>query len=116
MPVLATGTYRDTELDVARSLAKALEDLLRRRLAHDILLRRLPETDVAAMLKEDRKQEAPPARLVTLIYRETEGNPFFVEEIFKHFAEEGKLYDAKGNWRSDVEIGEPRFPGAYASL
>ena len=38
IPVLIVGTYRDTELDVARSLAKALEDLLRQRLVHDLIL------------------------------------------------------------------------------
>jgi class 3 adenylate cyclase/tetratricopeptide (TPR) repeat protein len=109
IPVLTVGTYRDTELDVARSLAKALEELLRQRLAHDMILRRLPEADVSAMLKRHSEQ-VPPARLVELIYRETEGNPFFVEEIFKHFSEEGKLFNAKGDWRSDVEIGEAEVP------
>ena len=109
IPALIVGTYRDTELDVARSLAKALEELLRQRLAHDVILRRLPETDVAAMLKGHSEQE-PPTRLVELIYRETEGNPFFVEEVFKHFAEEGKLFDAEGGWRSDIEIDEAEVP------
>jgi tetratricopeptide (TPR) repeat protein len=109
IPALTVGTYRDTELDVARSLAKALEELLRQRLAHDMVLKPLPEADVAAMLQK-RSEQKPPARLVELIYRETEGNPFFVEEIFKHFAEEGKLFDVKGGWRSDVEIGEAEVP------
>jgi predicted ATPase len=109
IPALAVGTYRDTELDVARSLANVLEELLRQRLAHDVVLRRLPRADVAAMLKGHGGQE-PPARLVELIYRETEGIPFFVEEIYKHFAEEGKLFDAEGQWRSDVEIGEAEVP------
>jgi class 3 adenylate cyclase/tetratricopeptide (TPR) repeat protein len=109
MPVLVVGTYRDTELDVARSLAKALEDLLRQRLAHDLILKRLPEADVSAMLRGHSEQD-PPARLVELIYRETEGNPFFVEEVFKHFAEEGKLFDTEGRWRSDLEIGEEEVP------
>jgi predicted ATPase/class 3 adenylate cyclase len=109
IPVLTVGTYRDTELDVARSLAKALEELLRQRLAHDMILKRLPEADVSAMLQKQSKQK-PPARLVELIYRETEGNPFFVEEIFKHFSEEGKLFDARGDWHPDVEIGEAEVP------
>jgi tetratricopeptide (TPR) repeat protein len=109
IPVLIGGTYRDTELDVARSLAKALEELLRRRLAHDLILRRLPETDVAAMLKGHADKE-PPARLIELVYRETEGIPFFVEEVFKHLAEEGKLFDTKGDWLSDIEIDEAEVP------
>jgi len=109
MPVLMVGTYRDTELDVARSLAKALEELVRRRLAHDVLLKRLPQVDVSAML-EGRSGQEPPSRLVKLIYEETEGNPFFIEEVFKHLAEEKKLFDSKGQWRSDLRIEETDVP------
>jgi tetratricopeptide (TPR) repeat protein len=109
MPVLLFGTYRDTELDVAPSLAKTLEDLLRQRLAHDVLLRRLSEDGVTAMLRGRSGQE-PPTRLVKSIYKETEGIPFFVEEVFKHFAEEGRLFDAKGQWQTNLEIDELDVP------
>jgi tetratricopeptide (TPR) repeat protein len=109
MPILMVSTYRDTELDVARSLAKALEELLRQRLAHDMLLKRLPEDGVAAML-QGRSGQEPPSRLVEVIYQETEGNPFFVEEIFKHLAEEEKLFDSEGQWRSDLRVEEADVP------
>jgi len=109
MPVLVVGTYRDVELDVARPLAKALEELLRQRLAHDMILRPLPEADVEAMLRV-RSGQDPPARLVEVIYRETEGNPFFVEEVFRHLAEADKLFDAEGRWLSDLDIGEEEVP------
>jgi class 3 adenylate cyclase/tetratricopeptide (TPR) repeat protein len=109
MPVLILGTYRDVELDVARPLARALEELLRQRLAHRLALKRLPEAGVAAMLQALSGQEPPPS-LVQAVYSETEGNPFFVEEVFKHLAEEGKLFDAQGRWRSDLSIGELEVP------
>ncbi|MEE8346410.1 MAG: tetratricopeptide repeat protein, partial [Dehalococcoidia bacterium] len=41
---------------------------------------------------------------------ETEGNPFFVEELFQHLAEAGRLFDAKGHWRSDREVSELDVP------
>jgi tetratricopeptide (TPR) repeat protein len=109
MPALMVGTYRDTELDVARSLAKALEELLRQHLAHDMLLKRLPEEGVKAMLRGRSGQE-PPSRFVEAIYQETEGNPFFVEEVFKHLAEEENLFDSEGKWRRDVRIEEWDVP------
>jgi tetratricopeptide (TPR) repeat protein len=109
MPVLILGTYRDVELDVARPLARTLEELLRQRLAHRIALRRLPQDSVSAMLRALSGQE-PPKPLVESIYSETEGNPFFVEEVFQHLAEEGKLFDAQGRWRSDLEVGELDVP------
>jgi len=33
------------------------------------------------------------------VYGETEGNPFFIEEVCKSLIEEGKLYYAGGHWR-----------------
>jgi len=109
MPVLIVGTYRDVELDVARPLAAALRELTRQRLAHHLALKRLPEAGVAAMLEALSGQE-PPAPLVQAVYGETEGNPFFVEEVFQHLAEEGKLFDAQGRWRSDLRIVELEVP------
>jgi class 3 adenylate cyclase/tetratricopeptide (TPR) repeat protein len=109
VPVLILGTYRDVELDVGRPLARALEELLRQRLAHRIALRRLPQDGVAAMLRALSGQE-PPAPLVQAVYAETEGNPFFVEEVFQHLAEEGKLFDAQGRWHADLRVGELDVP------
>ncbi|MFN2524763.1 MAG: AAA family ATPase [Actinomycetota bacterium] len=108
-PVLILGTYRDVELDVARPLANTLERLVRRRLAHRISLRRLPEQDVAQMLKALAKKDAP-APLVKALYEETEGNPFFVEEVYKYLSEEGKLFDEQGDWRAELQLEELEVP------
>ncbi|UCD58877.1 MAG: AAA family ATPase, partial [Candidatus Hydrogenedentota bacterium] len=81
MPVFIIGTYRDVEWDAARSLAETLEGLLRQRLTHKVILKPLPQSDVSAMLRARSGQE-PPAPLVHAVFRETEGNPFFVEEVF----------------------------------
>ncbi len=109
MPLMILGTYRDVELDVGHPLARALEELLRQRLAHRIALRRLPEAGVAAMLEALSGQE-PPASLVQAVYGETEGNPFFVEEVFQHLAEEGKLFDAQGRWHPGLRVSELNVP------
>jgi class 3 adenylate cyclase/tetratricopeptide (TPR) repeat protein len=109
MPVLIVGTYRDVELDVARPLARGLRELTRQRLAHRLALRRLPQDAVEAMLRALSGQEPPPS-LVQAVYSETEGNPFFVEEVFKHLAEEGKLFDVQGRWRRDLSISELDVP------
>ena len=109
MPILIVGTYRDVELDVERPLAKTLEELVRRRLVHRISLSRLPKEGVAAMLRALAGRETPPS-LVDAVFAETEGNCFFVEEVFQHLLEEGKLFDPNGEWRSEVRIGEVDVP------
>lgn len=109
IPVLILGTYRDVELDVHRPLATALETLVRRRLAHRMVLSRLSVQGVAAMLTK-LKGEPPPRELVEAIYSETDGNAFFVEEVFRHLSEEGLLFDREGGWRSDLTVAELKVP------
>ncbi|HVF52747.1 MAG TPA: AAA family ATPase [Actinomycetota bacterium] len=109
MPLLLVGTYRDVELDVARPLADALEEMLRKRLVTRIALKRLSEDGVAGMLHGLSGAQPPPS-LVQTLYAETEGNPFFVEEVFKYLSEEGKLFDAQGAWLSWLAIGEVDVP------
>jgi predicted ATPase len=107
--VLAVGTYRDTDLKPGCPLAAVLPELLRQRLAEEILLGRLTEQGVASLL-EGRAGSQPPPQLVALIYAETEGNPFFVEEVFRHLHEAGKLFDESGRWRAGVQIADTDVP------
>ena len=109
MPLLIVGTYRDVDLEVARPFAKMLEAFTRQRLAHRLALRRLPEVRVGDMLQALSGQAAPSA-LVGAIYAETEGNPFFVEEVFQHLSEEGRLFDADGQWRADLRVEDLDVP------
>ena len=91
------------------ALAKTLEDLLRGRLATRVRLKGLPRDEVAAMLNS-LSGKSPPAVVVGEIFAETEGNPFFVEELFRHLEEENRLYDSAGQFRSELQIGELDAP------
>jgi len=109
IPSLMIGTYRDVELDVTRPFAGVLETLTRERLATRITLRRLPVGGVEAMLGA-LSGSTPPASLARVVFEETEGNPFFVEEVFRHLSEEGKLFDESGAWRKDLRIDRLEVP------
>ena len=108
-PVLMIGTYRDVELEVARPFARILENLLRQKLAMRISLRRLPVAGVEQMLTAMSGQTPPPS-LARVVFEETEGNPFFVEEVFRHLAEEGKLFDEKGGFRLGLRMDQLQVP------
>ena len=109
LPLMVIGTYRDAELNVTRPLAKTLEDLLRGRLATRLSLKGLPREEVGAMLNS-LSGKSPPATVVGEIFAETDGNPFFVEELFRHLEEENRLYDSSGKFRSELKIGELDAP------
>src|ERR1700722_2879112 len=109
LPLMVIGTYRDAEVNVTRPLAKTLDDLLRGRLATRVRLKGLPRDGVAAML-EGLSGKSAPAVVVGEVFAETEGNPFFVEELFRHLEEENRLYDSAGQFRSQLRIGELDAP------
>ena len=103
-PLLVIGTYRDVELDVTRPFAKVLETLVRQRLATRMALRRLPAEGVSELLSVMSGGLSAPPSLSRIIFSETEGNPFFVEEVFQHLKEEGRLFDETGKWRTDMRV------------
>ncbi|HEY6339856.1 MAG TPA: protein kinase [Bryobacteraceae bacterium] len=109
MPMLMIGTYRDVDLEVGRPCAKMLESLLRQKLGTRILLRRLPVAGVEEMLRALGAQQPPPS-LTRVVFEGTEGNPFFVEEVFRHLAEEGKLFDENGAFRPGLRGNQLQVP------
>jgi len=90
VPVLIVGTYRDDDLNSTDALARTLEELIRLDLAEQIGLRGLPPNAVAEMVQSLGGLE-PSATLVGLLYKTTDGNPFYVSELFRHLTEHGKL-------------------------
>jgi tetratricopeptide (TPR) repeat protein len=96
--VLIVGAYRETELDRAHPLAKSLVDWNRERLITRLVLRRFSESEtgdqLGALLGENVSGE-----FALAVHRETEGNPFFVEEVLKALIERGSVRRESGRWR-----------------
>ncbi len=108
-PMLVVSTYRDADLDPSGALAGVLERLTRSRILQELDLLRLDEDGVRSLLTALGRPN-PPDTLISAIYAKTEGNPFFVEEIFRSLAQEGRLFDTAGNWRADVTVSETELP------
>jgi DNA-binding winged helix-turn-helix (wHTH) protein/predicted ATPase len=103
-------TYRDAEAkNITPVLARTLEALVRGRLATEVRLKRLPRDEVAAMLCS-LSGKPPPEGVVAGIFAETDGNPFFVEELFHQLEDEGRLYDSVGQFHPKIQIGELDAP------
>jgi class 3 adenylate cyclase len=88
--LMVLATYRDVELRREHPLADALGELAREGLSQRIILRGLTERDVARFI-EITAGIAPPQALVDAVYRETEGNPFFFNEIVRLLVADGRL-------------------------
>ena len=96
--VLILGAYRETELDRAHPLAKALVDWNRERLTTRIMLRRFSESETGDQL-DALLGERVSGEFAVAVHRETEGNPFFVEEVLKALIERGSVRRESGRWR-----------------
>ena len=107
--ILGIGTYRDVELEMSRPLAASLERMVRAQTVERLNLARFEASDVARMI-EALSGKTPPDTVVTAVFSETEGNPFFVGEVYRHFVEEGRVFDANGEFRTDLEIDELEVP------
>ena len=96
MPVLLVGAYREVELDRTHPLSQLLLELNRERLLHRERLRRLTPAETHEFL-HGLLGGPPPEGVADLIHNQTEGNPFFVEELISGLVEDGRLV-----WNSEA--------------
>ncbi len=108
LPIVIIGTYREGYSQTNPALSRSLEELIRLGI-RPLKLSGLSKDAVAQMLKGPGELD-PPEKLVNVIFEESQGNPFFVEEVYRHLNEEGKLFDAAGQFRADLEIDESDVP------
>ena len=88
--LLVVGAYRDLEIDRQHPFARTLATLARTSANLSIALHGLGRDDIARFIAATAGV-TPPASLVAAIDDETEGNPFFVSEVVRLLAAEGRL-------------------------
>ncbi|HMK07934.1 MAG TPA: protein kinase, partial [Anaerolineales bacterium] len=96
--VLFLVAYREVELDRTHPLAEAIVEWNRERRAARLALGRLSRDETAAMLASLFQAESITPEFAEAIQRETEGNPFFIEEVVKALIESGVVYRQDGRW------------------
>jgi predicted ATPase len=108
LPVVIIGTYRSGYSDTNPALVRTLEELIRIGVRPH-KLGGLSKDAVGQMLQGLSQREAPES-LLSLIFEESQGYPFFVEEVYRHLVEEGEIFDEAGQFRTDIEIDEIDVP------
>jgi class 3 adenylate cyclase/tetratricopeptide (TPR) repeat protein len=101
--LLVLGTYRETELEPVRPFYETLLGLNRDRLYTRVALRGLEAESVASLVSALLGGPVE-AELVAAITRDTEGNPFFIEEVVKGLVERSGLRLEDGVWRPVGEV------------
>jgi ABC-type oligopeptide transport system substrate-binding subunit/DNA-binding SARP family transcriptional activator len=106
--LMIVATHREVGADKARALSETVLDLSRERLGMRLRLPRLDRARTEQLLGVLFAEEITP-EFLDGIYGETEGNPFFIEEVCKALVESGKLSYRDGRWHrpSMAELGIP---------
>ncbi len=102
LPVTLLGTYRTEDAPPGHPLARRISDLAREHLAHQVILEQLGREDtarLAASLLDGPASE----HLADSLYRTTEGNPLFVEQLVLTMREQGQVDQRSGVWHRTAE-------------
>jgi DNA-binding CsgD family transcriptional regulator/tetratricopeptide (TPR) repeat protein len=107
-PILLLLTYRADQMHP--SLAHFLAGLDRGRLASELALEPLSRAEVDAMMQAIFEQKRPiHTDFLEAVYKLTEGNPFFIEEVLKSLIAAGDIFYAGGTW-DRKELSELHIP------
>ncbi len=119
MRLLVLGTYRDSELTIAHPLVETLGALRRLDGELRVELDGLDDVEVMALMEaaagHDLDDDA--VRLAHAIYRETDGNPFFVNEVLRNLVETGAIRrNDQGRWEAEATLDVTALPDSVREV
>jgi hypothetical protein len=103
--LLVVGTYRDTDIGRQHPLTQALGTIVRAPGVHSLSLQGFNTHEVSHFLAHATGSPTPESLSVAL-HKETEGNPFFLNEVVRLFISEGYLSNL-GEARPVVDFPVP---------
>jgi class 3 adenylate cyclase len=111
--LLVVGTYRDSEVGRGHPLSDLLAELRRDGEVERLSISGLDAAGVTAFIEaaaghsldDEEEQELP-----RVVWRETEGHPFFVAEVLRHLSESRAIEHQDGRWVLRADLGELRIP------
>ncbi len=103
-PVLIVGTLRPEAVRAAHPVAALGRRLERDRLARRLQLAPLSAAAVATLIGQLSGDGEAAGVLADQLYRETEGNPFYLIETVKALFEQGAIRVEGDTWRTDFAV------------
>jgi DNA-binding CsgD family transcriptional regulator/tetratricopeptide (TPR) repeat protein len=113
--LLILGAYRAGEVVDRPAFERALAELNRMRMLDTIAVGPLSEAEVATIASESLGGPVD-ATLGHLLIEQSEGNPFFVEELLRGWLETGTLIRRDGRWHLDAPGATSLPPGITGAV
>ncbi|HSJ01649.1 MAG TPA: AAA family ATPase, partial [Verrucomicrobium sp.] len=104
--VLFICAYRSNEVEAGHPFRLAINEIQKAHVVHEIDLSTLNESSIADLVADTLRTDVNEARpLAELLYRKTEGNPFFANEMLKTLHEQRAITFAThlGRWTWDMD-------------
>jgi class 3 adenylate cyclase/tetratricopeptide (TPR) repeat protein len=111
--LLVVATYRDSDIGRGHPLGGLLAELRRDGQVERLALSGLDTAGVAAFIETaagHRRDDEEAQELFQLVWRETEGNPFFVAEVIRHLLESGAIGQRDGRWVLNAAVDDLGIP------
>jgi len=108
--LLIVGTYREGEVDRNPALKRAITELARQRILTNVAVESFSAKESEALAASYLGGSISPT-LSQLLYTQSEGNPFFAEELLQGWIERGALVQEDNQWVA-VEPLEHSLPAS----
>ena len=83
---------------------------------NSITLDRLNQNEIASMINSILSIKDVPDKFVNKLYSESEGNPFFVEEVLRSLMDEGIILRHGHIWDAGVDLSTVRIPNTIKDV
>ncbi|MHA6783467.1 ATP-binding protein [Pseudonocardia saturnea] len=107
--VLLVVLYRHRDGESRPALADLVDRLRRESDGEELVLRGWSAPEVGDQLVASAGAQVPPA-VVSAVHAATDGNPFFVRELWRHLVDSGQLRYREQRWSTDFSIAELGIP------
>src|SRR3989440_2094001 len=113
--VLLVGAYRDSELDRNAALTRTIAELSRRRMLTTVPIEPLSFQEIEALAFHALGGPLSPV-VSSLLYAQSEGNPFFAEELLHGWIETGALMLEHRQWVVVAPLEQTLPPSIVGAL
>jgi DNA-binding CsgD family transcriptional regulator/tetratricopeptide (TPR) repeat protein len=113
--LLIVGAYREGEAADNAALERAIAELNRRRLLVSVPVEALTADETGA-LAANLLGGGISSQAAEVVHSQSEGNPFFVEELLRALVEDGSLRRKHGHWNLDAAPDRTLPPRVAAAI
>ena len=96
--ILTACSYRSEDVQPDSPLYKSLMKFNRQRLLETIQVRSLSKEETIELIKQNFGEQTVSSEFADLMYQQTGGNPFFVEEVLRSLVEDGTIFRTESKW------------------